>query len=97
MTNINVSVLNGRNGFVIQGATPDGRLGNAVSGAGDINNDGLDDLIQPRSGQIRYWLNYGNNGFSELYTVPAENDSTTVLPEFVAGSTSIQLLSLIHI
>ncbi|VEP16752.1 conserved hypothetical protein [Hyella patelloides LEGE 07179] len=45
MTNINVSVLNGRNGFLIQGVSPDGRLGDAVSSAGDINGDGLADIL----------------------------------------------------
>ena len=45
MTNINVSALNGRNGFIIQGTAQDGRLGDAVSGAGDINNDGLPDIL----------------------------------------------------
>jgi hypothetical protein len=45
MTNINVSVLNGRNGFIIQGASVDGRLGDAVSNAGDVNGDGIPDII----------------------------------------------------
>lgn len=45
MTNIDVSVLNGRNGFVIQGIAQDGRLGDAVSDAGDVNGDGLADIL----------------------------------------------------
>lgn len=45
MTNINVSVLNGRNGFIIQGVNQDGRLGDAVSNAGDVNGDGIADII----------------------------------------------------
>jgi hypothetical protein len=45
MTNINVSVLNGKNGFIIEGGREDGRLGDAVSNAGDFNGDGIPDII----------------------------------------------------
>ena len=45
MTDINVSVLNGRNGFIIQGVSQDGLLGDAVSDGGDINGDGLADIL----------------------------------------------------
>lgn len=37
--------LNGSNGFRINGLSPEEELGIAVSGAGDINGDGIDDLI----------------------------------------------------
>ena len=39
------SELNGQNGFSIDGDVDNGRFGYAVSVAGDINNDGIDDLI----------------------------------------------------
>ncbi len=39
------SALNGRNGFRVNGETENDRLGYSVSGAGDINGDGLADLI----------------------------------------------------
>ncbi|MEO1145606.1 MAG: Calx-beta domain-containing protein [Cyanobacteria bacterium J06638_22] len=42
---LNLSTLNGRNGFVINGIDEDDFSGYSVSGAGDINGDGLDDLI----------------------------------------------------
>ena len=42
--NLNVSNLNGSNGFVIEG-NASYSLGRSVSGAGDINADGTDDLI----------------------------------------------------
>ena len=45
MSNINLSVLNGRNGLILDGVARDGRLGDAVSSAGDINNDGLADIL----------------------------------------------------
>ncbi|MEH2324089.1 MAG: hypothetical protein V7K32_11035 [Nostoc sp.] len=42
----NLSTLNGTNGFVINGINKDdGLLGDSVSSAGDINGDGIDDLI----------------------------------------------------
>jgi Bacterial Ig domain/RTX calcium-binding nonapeptide repeat (4 copies)/FG-GAP repeat len=42
---LNLSDLNGSNGFVINGTNSSDRSGNSVSGAGDINGDGFDDLI----------------------------------------------------
>jgi len=43
--NLNVSTLNGINGFKLVGAAPGDYLGRSVSSAGDINNDGFDDII----------------------------------------------------
>ncbi|MDZ8031930.1 hypothetical protein [Nostoc sp. DedSLP04] len=42
---LNLSDLNGTNGFIINGITADDQLGSSVSNAGDINGDGIDDLI----------------------------------------------------
>jgi hypothetical protein len=42
---ISVASLNGSDGFRIQGANSYDYLGKAVSGAGDINGDGLDDIL----------------------------------------------------
>ncbi|WP_197169020.1 GEVED domain-containing protein [Novipirellula galeiformis] len=42
---IDLSLLDGSNGFVIHGIDSDDSSGISVSGAGDINNDGIDDLI----------------------------------------------------
>ncbi|MEH2004715.1 beta strand repeat-containing protein [Nostoc sp.] len=42
---LNLSELNGTNGFIINGITAGDGLGTSVSKAGDINNDGIDDLI----------------------------------------------------
>ncbi len=42
---INLSILNGYNGFVINGLTEYDQLGDSVSSAGDINGDGFADLI----------------------------------------------------
>ncbi len=42
---LELSQLDGTNGFVINGEAADDRLGYSVSSAGDINGDGVDDLI----------------------------------------------------
>ncbi|MBA8667894.1 FG-GAP repeat protein [Holosporaceae bacterium 'Namur'] len=42
---IDLSNLNGKNGFQLNGTLSVKFSGNAVSGAGDINGDGIDDLI----------------------------------------------------
>ena len=42
---LNLSDLNGTNGFRLNGAAADDRSGRAVSGAGDVNGDGLADLL----------------------------------------------------
>jgi hypothetical protein len=44
-TNLDVSILNGNNGFVISGMSPGFYSGLPVSSAGDINGDGFDDLL----------------------------------------------------
>ncbi|MEM7579356.1 MAG: FG-GAP-like repeat-containing protein [Cyanobacteria bacterium P01_A01_bin.80] len=42
---LNVSNLNGSNGFVVNGINQQDNLGDAVRDAGDVNGDGIDDLI----------------------------------------------------
>ncbi|MEM9531794.1 MAG: integrin alpha [Pseudomonadota bacterium] len=42
---INLATLNGTNGFRILGARPQDQSGDSVSAAGDVNGDGIDDLI----------------------------------------------------
>ena len=45
ITSMDVSILNGANGFFIDGFSQSSGTGTKVSDAGDINNDGIDDLI----------------------------------------------------
>ncbi|MDJ0595020.1 MAG: putative Ig domain-containing protein [Pleurocapsa sp. MO_226.B13] len=42
---LDLSTLDGLNGFIIKGLDADDRLGSSVSNAGDVNGDGIDDLI----------------------------------------------------
>ncbi|ADJ27936.1 integrin alpha [Nitrosococcus watsonii] len=42
---VELSALNGSNGFALNGIAVDDRSGWSVSGAGDVNGDGVDDII----------------------------------------------------
>ena len=42
---LNLSTLNGTNGFVINGKFPGDQVGEALSSAGDFNGDGIDDIL----------------------------------------------------
>ncbi len=46
-----LSDLNGANGFLLNGIDASDRCGYSVSGAGDLNNDGIDDIIIGAPGQ----------------------------------------------
>jgi|GEM_PF-883022 hypothetical protein len=67
------NVANGTGGFVINGVSPGDRSGNSVSGAGDVNGDGLADLIVGAPGD-------GPNGsFSgSSFVVFGKTDGTAV-------------------
>ena len=42
---LNLAALNGSNGFTINGVDPSDAAGTTISGAGDINGDGVNDLV----------------------------------------------------
>ena len=42
---VQLSLLNGTNGFTVNGISTNDRAGYAVSGAGDVNGDGFDDIV----------------------------------------------------
>lgn len=44
-SSISLSTLDGANGFRIDGIDPAGLSGYSVSGAGDVNGDGIDDFV----------------------------------------------------
>ncbi len=50
-----LSSLNGANGFVCNGIDLDDLSGSSVSGAGDVNGDGIDDLIIGAAGADPNW------------------------------------------
>lgn len=59
---LNLSDLNGNNGFVVNGINEFDYLGLSVSGAGDINADGIDDLLVSAPGPL-------NNTLSKSYII----------------------------
>ena len=69
-SSLNLSDLDGTNGFVLNGIDDDDVSGRVVSGAGDVNGDGIDDMIigayyadpngNSRAGES--YVVFGNNG-----------------------------------
>ena len=86
-----VDVAAGSGGFVINGIDPGDRSGHSVSGAGDVNGDGLADVIV---GANRADPG-GNSNAGESYVVFGKADGTVVnLADVAAGSGGQSLLFL---
>ena len=72
-SSLNLSTLDGNNGFVVSGIDGDDNSGISVSGAGDINGDGIDDMIIGASRAGTYG-SYGDRSFAgESYVVFGQN------------------------
>jgi len=65
-SSFNLSDLNGKNGFVINGIAANEGLGYRVSNAGDINNDGFDDLII--RGNSKNYVVFGKTNLASVGT-----------------------------
>jgi len=69
-TPFDVSTLDGTNGFVVEGIAYDERRGATITGPGDINGDGIDDLIIGSSNtSADEVVLYGTTSFPTLITV----------------------------
>jgi hypothetical protein len=97
---LSATALNGSNGFKINGAAAYEHLGNSVSGAGDLNGDGFDDIIVGAAGadvtdqtdnltgnEGEAYVIYGSEHFGHTvtYNGTAKNDSKT-------GSTAVDVM-----
>ncbi|TAE61676.1 MAG: DUF4114 domain-containing protein [Nostocales cyanobacterium] len=92
-TTIDVSTLNGINGFTIFGTTESEVLGRAVSAAGDVNGDGIDDLIV---GSPFGDINNGENiGFSSVIFGKRSFSSTPIIdPSTLNGNDGFRIRGL---
>ncbi len=65
----NINNLNGTNGFVIPGLVTDGHLGRSVNTAGDINADGISDLILGSDSNAGYVIFGSRRGFASTFNL----------------------------
>ncbi len=79
-------VAAGNGGFVINGIDPDDLSGGSVSGAGDVNGDGLDDVIVG----AKYADPGGNNAAGESYVV-----FSPVIPGDLDGDGTVGIIDLL--
>ena len=69
-----LTTLNGANGFVVNGLAVNDQLGSSISGAGDINGDGVQDLVIGAQGISTAYILFGKaSGW------PASFDLTTLI------------------
>ena len=70
-SSFDLSLLNGTNGFVINGIDEDDASGSSVASAGDINGDGFDDILIGAPGA------FGNAGYSagESYVIYGQSSN----------------------
>ncbi|MBY5307894.1 hypothetical protein F2Y93_09125, partial [Aphanizomenon flos-aquae CCAP 1446/1C] len=78
---IDISTLNGINGFTILGATESEAAGRSISAAGDVNGDGIDDIIigapfadtNNNNNIGSSYVVFGKNSFSSNSTIDLSN------------------------
>ena len=102
---LTLSSLNGANGFVLPGVASSGESGQSVSGAGDINGDGVADLIigayLANSGAGASYVVFGKPGIGSIGSLTLSNLNGAngfACPEWpaviVAGQSAAQEISM---
>jgi hypothetical protein len=90
---LDLSSLNGSNGFVVPGIDPQGSLGNSVAKAGDVNGDGIGDLVfgamgaSPSSGRAQAgetYVIFGRTSFPASFNLATLNGSNGFVVNGVA-------------
>ncbi|PKH52611.1 hypothetical protein CXF68_18730 [Tenacibaculum sp. Bg11-29] len=77
---IDVNNLTGLNGFTVRGLSTSDEIGIAVSSAGDINDDGINDVLIGSSGKVI--VIFGNTtGFLPVYTITDINGVNGIILE----------------
>ncbi len=71
-----LSGLDGSDGFQLNGSTAGGAIGTSVSRAGDVNGDGVDDLIVGAPGLDRAYVLFGSDQGFQATVDPADLDGS---------------------
>jgi hypothetical protein len=89
---LSLAEINGKNSFVLNGVEQDGLSGTAVSGAGDVNGDGIDDVIVGSPGSLfqnspgKGYVVFGSPGFG--FTNPNNNGSQGTVGDDILNGTA---------
>ncbi|MCC3590125.1 VWD domain-containing protein [Microcoleus sp. PH2017_28_MFU_U_A] len=95
--NFNLGQANGKNALVLNGVETDGLVGTAVSGGGDINGDGIDDIIVGAPGSLfqdspgKSYAVFGSRGFG--FANPNNGLQGTVQDDIINGTQADDTIS----
>jgi hypothetical protein len=87
-SNVNLSALNGANGFQLSGDGQYYGSGDSVSSAGDLNGDGFDDLIIGSSRDVSYVVFGQASGFPSNLNLSALNGANGFQVRYAGHSVS---------
>ncbi len=90
---LELSELDGTNGFVINGIDEDDRSGLSVSNAGDVNGDGIDDLILSGTGESNALFGGGEESYVIFGFKTIEEITGTANNDVLSGTTEGETIS----